>query len=272
MLRALAKPAALSTFSLISLFAFYGIMHPYSTLGYVMRTVKLTLAILSLSTPALALSTTDLNKQLELIKLPPGFEISVYAEGVENSRQLALGDRGTVFSGSTKAGKVHAVVDTNGDNIADHVYLIDENLKLPSGLEFKSGSLYVAALDRILRYDNIEAQLEKAPEPIVFHEGFPDKTHHGWKYLRFGPDDNLYVPIGAPCNICNEPGFAQVRRIPRKGGDEEVFAEGLRNTVGMTFHPGSGEMWLTDNGRDMLGDNLPADELNHAPKAGMHFG
>jgi len=217
-------------------------------------------------------SATELSRQLELIKLPPGFEIAIYAQGVENSRQLALGDKGTVFAGSMKAGKVHAIVDANGDDKADHVYLIDEGLKLPSGTEFKSGALYVAALDRILRYDNIEDQLQQPPQPEIVSDSFPDKTHHGWKYLRFGPDDMLYVPVGAPCNICDEAGFAQVRRIPVDGSAQEVYAGGLRNTVGLAFHPETGELWMTDNGRDMLGDDLPADELNHAPRAGMHFG
>ncbi len=237
-----------------------------------MQTFKLGLAILSLCLPGVVLGAPDLDRQLALIKLPPGFAISVYAEGIENARQLALGSRGTVFVGSIRAGKVHALVDSDHDSVADKIYVIDEDLKLPSGVEFKAGALYVAALDRILRYDNIEAQLQQPPEPQIFHSGFPDKTHHGWKYLRFGPDDKLYVPIGTPCNICDEPGYAEIRTISLQDNTEEVYARGLRNTVGLTFHPDSGELWMTDNGRDMLGDDHPADELNHAPQAGMHFG
>ncbi len=234
--------------------------------------IVLALSFLALLTPTLALSAPKLTEQLTLIKLPPGFEISIYAENVENARQLALGEKGTVFAGSTRAGKVHAVVDSDSDNKADRVYLIDEDLKLPSGIEFRDGSLYVATLERVLRYDDIEIQLEQPPEPHIFHDGFPNKTHHGWKYLRFGPGDNLYVPVGAPCNICDEAGFGELRRISLKDNSEEVFAWGLRNTVGLAFHPDTGELWLTDNGRDMLGDNFPADELNHAPRVGMHFG
>jgi glucose/arabinose dehydrogenase len=127
-------------------------------------------------------------EKLELIELPPGFEISVYAQGVENARQLALGDHGTVFVGSRKAGKVHAAVDADGDNVAERVYLIDEGLTMPSGLEFKFGSLFVGAVDRILRYDDVESWLDQPPEPDLVTTAFPDKTHHGWKYLRFGPD------------------------------------------------------------------------------------
>jgi len=214
----------------------------------------------------------DLAEKLSLIQLPPGFEISVFAQGVENARQLALGDHGTVFAGSRKAGKVHAVVDRDRDNVAEQVYLIDEGLKMPSGIEFRFGSLYVGALDRILRYDDIESWLDQPPEPDVVTDAFPDKTHHGWKYLRFGPDSLLYVPVGAPCNICDEPGFAQIRRIYADGSGMEVYAEGVRNSVGLAFHPDSGELWFTDNGRDLLGDDLPGDELNHAPEPGGHFG
>ena len=158
-------------------------------------------------------------RKLGLIKLPPGFSISLYASGVENSRQLVIGDNGTVFAGSTKAGKVHAVVDSDGDHRADRVLQIDDELKLPSGVEFRDGALFVAALDRLLRYDNIEAQLEQPPQPTVLRDDWPDKTHHGWKYLRFGPDSKLYVPIGAPCNICDEPNFSQIRRLNVETGD-----------------------------------------------------
>ncbi len=213
-----------------------------------------------------------LRQQLNLISLPPGFEIHIYAEGVENARQLALGDHGTVFVGSRKAGKVHAVIDTNGDHYAERVFLLDQDLNMPSGIEFKFGSLYVGAVNRILRYDDIESRLDQPPEPDLVTDQFPDKSYHGWKYLRFGPDGKMYVPIGAPCNICKEPGFAQIRRIFPDGSDDVVYASGVRNSVGLAFHPETGELWFTDNGRDMLGDDLPADELNHAPRPGMNFG
>lgn len=219
-----------------------------------------------------ALAADRLQEKLDLIQLPPGFEISIFADGVENARQLALGAQGTVFAGSRKGGKVHAVTDPDHDYVANRVYLIDDGLDMPSGLEFRSGSLYVGALDRILRYDDIENRLGQPPEPVVVADGFPDKTHHGWKYLRFGPDGLLYVPVGAPCNICDEPGFAQIRRLRADGGGMEVFAEGVRNSVGLAFHPRTGDLWFTDNGRDLLGDDLPGDELNHAPRPGLHFG
>ncbi len=209
---------------------------------------------------------------LGLIKLPPGFSIDVYAEGVENARQMARGPDGTLFAGSRRAGKLWALTDADGDQKAEAVRLIDDGLNMPSGLEFQNGSLYVGALDKVLRYDNIEALLDNPPEPVVVTDAFPDKQHHGWKYLRFGPDRMLYVPIGVPCNICDEEGFGEIRRMNPDGSGLETYATGVRNSVGLAFHPSNGQLWFTDNGRDMLGDDIPADELNHAPKPGMHFG
>ena len=210
--------------------------------------------------------------QLDLIKLPQGFSIEVYAEGVENARQMVRGTQGTVFVGSRRAGKLWAVTDSDGDQRAESVRLIDEGLDLPSGLEFLDGSLYVGALDKVLRYDNIEMLLDSPPEPVVVTDELPDKTHHGWKYLRFGPDGKLYIPVGAPCNICDDQGFGEIRRMNPDGSGMETYARGVRNSVGLAFHPENGQLWFTDNGRDRLGDDLPADELNHAPQAGLHFG
>ena len=221
---------------------------------------------------ALLYGTVLADVQLDQVELPPGFSIDIYAEGVENARQMALGDTGTVFVGSRKSGKLWALTDADGDQRAETVRLIDKGLNMPSGIEFRNGALYVGAVDRILRYDNIEAQLDRAPEPVVVTDALPDKAHHGWKYLRFGPDGKLYIPVGVPCNICDEEGFGEIRRINPDGSGMDVFAYGVRNSVGLVFHPENGKLWFTDNGRDMLGDDLPADELNYAPRAGMHFG
>jgi glucose/arabinose dehydrogenase len=237
-------------------------MKPLNTVGLCL--------LLGLSGPVQAIE--EFSQNLERIELPPGFQIHLFAADVENARQLALGDKGTVFVGSRKAGKIYAAVDEDGDFVADVKYRIAQDLTMPSGLEFRFGSLYVAALDRILRYNDIENWLDQPPKPEVVSADFPDRTHHGWKYLRFGPDGMLYVPVGAPCNVCEEPGFAEIRRIMADGSGMEVVAQGVRNSVGMAFHPETGELWFTDNGRDMLGDDLPGDELNHASRDGMHFG
>ncbi len=221
-----------------------------------------------LSLPLVACAEVDLGK----IELPGGFAIEVYAKDVENARQMALGDQGTVFVGSRRAGKVHAVVDEDGDHRADRIVLIDEGLDFPSGVEFRDGALYVGAVSRILRYDDIENRLDDPPEPVVVTDALPTKTHHGWKYLRFAPDGSLFIPVGAPCNVCDEKGYAHIRRMDVEDGSQEIWALGVRNSVGLAIHPGTGELWFTDNGRDMMGDDIPDCELNHAPEAGMHFG
>ena len=208
------------------------------------------------------------------IKLPPGFSLSVYATKVPGARSMTLGTKGTLFVGSRGEGKVYAVIDRNGDYKADEVITIASGLNSPNGVAFRDGSLYVAEISRVLRYDNIEERLKNPPSPVTVNASFPDKSHHGWKFIRFGPDGKLYVPVGAPCNVCDEkdPRFASIMRMEPDGNHLEIFARGVRNTVGFDWHPRTGELWFTDNGRDWLGDDLPPDELNRAPRAGLHFG
>ena len=212
---------------------------------------------------------------LETIKLPPGFSIEIYATGVQNARQMALGANGTLFVGSRQAGVVHAVVDRDKDNKADQVYTIASKLRMPSGLAFRDGALYVAEVNRILRYDGIESKLESPPQPAVVNDKLPTEDHHGWKYLGFGPDGWLYVPVGAPCNVCersDDERFATILRMKLDGSGTEVFARGIRNTVGFDWHPQSRELWLAENGRDNMGDDVPPDEMLRAHKPGLHFG
>ncbi len=210
---------------------------------------------------------------LEAITLPPGFAIELYAAGVPNARSMALGPGGTLFVGSQKAGVVYALPDRDGDNRADGVIRLLEGLNVPNGVAIREGALYVAEINRILRYDAIESSLEAPPVPVAVSDSLPRERHHGWKFIRFGPDGWLYVPVGAPCNVCEAPApFASILRMAPDGTALEVFARGVRNSVGFDWHPETGELWFTDNGRDRLGDDLPPDELNHAPRAGLHFG
>ena len=210
---------------------------------------------------------------LDKVKLPPGFSMSIFAK-VPNARSMAWGDNGTLFAGNRDQDKVYAIVDANQDGKADSVFVIDEKLTMPCGVAFRNGSLYVAEVSRILRYDNIEFRLSNPPEPVVVYDKYPTESHHGWKYIAFGPDGKLYVPVGAPCNICEkkDPVFASITRMNPDGTGMEVYASGVRNSVGFAWHPETGELWFTDNGRDNMGDDVPNCELNHAPKAGMHFG
>ena len=210
---------------------------------------------------------------LEKIKMPAGFKIEVFAE-VENARSMAMSPSGVLYVGNRNGDKVYAVKDTDGDFKADKKWVIASGLNMPNGVAFKDGDLYVAEVSRITKFAGIESKLANPPAPVIVNDTYPDKTHHGWKYIAFGPDGKLYVPVGAPCNICESKDeiFASITRINPDGSGREIFAQGVRNTVGFTWHPETKEMWFTDNGRDMLGNDIPPCELNYAPKVGMHFG
>ncbi len=210
---------------------------------------------------------------LDKIILPTGFSINVYAKA-EGARSMCLSPGGTLFVGTQGAGKVYAIKDQDNDGVADKVYVIAKGLNTPNGVAFKDGNLYIATISTIYRLDGIESKLENPPSPVVVYDKYPTDTHHGWKFIAFGPDGKLYVPVGAPCNICepDKPVYASITRMNADGSGMEIFAKGIRNTVGFAWHPDTKEIWFTDNGRDELGDNVPNDELNNAPKAGMNFG
>src|SRR5205814_7721710 len=203
----------------------------------------------------------------------PGFSIALYATGVPHAREMVLGAKGTLFVGSRDYNKVYAIVDRDHDQKADQMLTIAEGLKDPSGVAFRNGSLYVAEISRITRYDNIESSLEKPPAPAVVKSDLPTESHHGQKFIAFGPDGLLYVPVGAPCNICRpDERHGVIDRMKPDGSALEVFATGIRNSVGFDWHPVTKELWFTDNGRDEMGDDIPPDELNYAPRKGMNFG
>ena len=201
------------------------------------------------------------------IRLPPGFTITVYAAGMAAARSLALGSRGTLFVG-TREDKVYAVPAGGGKP-----RVVAKGLESPHGVAFKDGALYVAEIGRILRFEHIEERLADPPKPSVLAE-LPDNNAHGLKPLRFGPDGMLYYAVGSPCNVCEPPaGYGIIARLdPASPGKRETYARGIRNSVGFDWDPRTRELWFTDNGRDNLGDDVPADELNHAPRPGMNFG
>lgn len=206
---------------------------------------------------------------LERVRLPPGFEIRLYAR-VPEARSLALSPAGTLFVGTREDGRVFAVRDGSGRPEA--VVEIARGLDMPNGVAIRDGALYVAEVSRVTRYDGIESRLANPPKPVLVR-GFPSEHHHGWKFIAFGPDGLLYVPVGAPCNICQPgPMYAAIHRMRPDGSGFETFARGIRNTVGFDWQPGTRDLWFTDNGRDMLGDDVPPDELNRAPRPGMDFG
>ncbi len=216
---------------------------------------------------------------LDKIKLPPGFKIEMYAENVEGARSMALGAKGTLFVGTRRQGrnipgKVYAIIDKNNDFKADEVITIARDLNVPNGVAFHKGDLYVAEISRVIKFENIENQLAAPPQPKVISDRFPTDAWHGWKFIRFGPDGKLYVPVGAPCNTCErqEEIFATITRMNPDGSELEIYAKGIRNTVGFDWHPTTKELWFTDNGRDEMGDDIPPEEVNHAPRPGLHFG
>ena len=204
---------------------------------------------------------------LSSLVLPPGFQIELFAR-VPNARQMTLGKH-TLFVGSMRAGKVYAIT-LQGPRTPK---VIADNIDMPVGVAFRNGDLYISAVSRILRLRNIEAQLDRPPPLDVVSKAYPGESHHGWKFIAFGPDGKLYVPVGAPCNICEPPArFATITRLDVENGKMEVVARGVRNSVGFDWQPHSGELWFTDNGRDWLGDEAPPDELNRLSRPGQHFG
>ena len=205
---------------------------------------------------------------LASLSLPPGFSVELFAR-VPNARQMSLGKH-TLFVGSMRAGKVHAI-PLQGER---KPVVIADKLTMPVGLAFRDGDLYVSAVNRILRLRDIESRLDAPPRPEVVTDDYPSDTHHGWKFIAFGPDGRLYVPVGAPCNICDvdTERYATITALDVNSGKKDVVARGVRNSVGFDWHPQSRELWFTDNGRDWLGDDAPPDELNRLGQPGQHFG
>lgn len=219
-------------------------------------------------------ATVAASVSINAIHLPPGFTIQTYAANVPGARSMTLSPSGTLFVGTRRNGKVYAIPDTDNDFTADRVITLAQGLNMPNGVAFRNGDLYVAEVDRILRFPDIEKRLDNPPEPELISTAYPSSTHHGWKFIAFGPDGKLYVPVGAPCNICRpeNPIYATITRLNPDGSGQEIVAYGVRNSVGFDWHPKTDEFWFTDNGRDWLGENSPPDELNTLSVEGMHFG
>jgi glucose/arabinose dehydrogenase len=211
--------------------------------------------------------------KLPKLKAPAGFKVEIYQPGILDARAVRRGDKGTIFVSSLfVAGKIYAVTEKGGKR---EVKTILSGLELPSGIEFHKGALYVATPKKVMRYDNIEDKLDSPPQPVDVYTNLPGDIPHGWKFLRFGPDGKLYVPVGAPCNICSPDleKYAQIFRINADGSGREIVARGVRNTVGFDFHPRTKELWFTDNQRDWLSEDFPLDELNRLKNPGKdHFG
>lgn len=222
------------------------------------------------SGPPTGMSDAELADAMRKIKLPKGFKIEVYASGVLAARQMAWGDKGTLFVGSFGLGNVYAITDKDGKK---EVKTILKGLKMPTGLAYLNGALYVVDIDKIIRYDNPEANLDKMPEPKVVYDDMPSYAAHGWKYIAVDKDGWFYIPLGPPFNIGLPPtSVSQIRRVDPKTGNAELVALGVRNSVGGDVDPRSGKYWFTENARDWMGDDSPSDKLNMISKLGEHFG
>ena len=213
--------------------------------------------------------------ELDKLKLPTGFRAELVTDAVPSARQMALGryadGKGVLYVGSTRAGKVYAVELEAGKKAV--VRTIASDLEMPSGVAWRDGALYVGTVSKVLRYDGIDDAIAKPPVPVQVGAAFPSETHHGWKFIAFGPDGKLYVPVGAPCNVClPDDRHGVIQRMNADGSGLETVAHGVRNSVGFDWNPADKTLWFSDNGRDMLGDELPSDELNHVTQAGQHFG
>jgi glucose/arabinose dehydrogenase len=220
-------------------------------------------------------ATAGAAPQLDKLRVPDGFRVELLTDAVPNARQMTLGrsadGKGIVYVGSASAGKVYAVeYEANG---RANVRTIAAGLQLPTGVAYRDGALFVGALARVLRYDGIDDKLAAAPAPVLVSDRFPSDTHHGRRFIAFGPDGKLYVPVGAPCNIClPDERHGVIQRMNVDGSAIETVARGVRNSVGFDWSPVDRTLWFTDNGRDMLGDDLPADELDRVTRPGEHFG
>ena len=208
---------------------------------------------------------------IDKLKLPPGFKIEVWATGMPGARAMARGDDGKIYIGTRAIGRVYEITD-NGKERTSRVVV--DKLVQPAGVAFNNGSLYVMAINKVLRYDGIEKNPSVAPVDLTAKFNLPPEQHHNWKYIAFGPDGKLYVPFGAPCNICElpTPEYAQIRRYNADGSGMEVLATGVRNSVGFDWHPTTKQLWFTNHGRDWMGDDKPNDTLHRMQKTGLNYG
>jgi glucose/arabinose dehydrogenase len=212
---------------------------------------------------------------VDKLKLPAGFTAEIWSHGHPAARTMVMGPKGTIFMGTRAIGRVYAIIDKDGKR---EVKTVLQGLTQPNGLAVKDGALYVLAINKVLRYDNIEDKLDSVGEPVDLTDKFnlPPEIQHNWKYAAFGPDGKLYIQVGANCNICEiNPGVhGQIRRYNPDGSGMEIVARGVRNTVGFDWHPVTKELWFTDHGRDWAGNDGPQDELNRIGRGqeGANFG
>ena len=240
-----------------------------------MFTLNRTLNLLLICFFTLTIKASDnINKLL----VPDGFEISIFASELQSPRQITETSDGHIIVGSKKGSEVIALIDKNNDGRFIKL-VIANGLQNPAGVAYYKGDLYFAEMDTIWKINQIDSWLKsdhkKLPEKKIFMNDLPSETWHGLKYIDFGPDGNLYIPVGVPCNICLEPQtkdprFAAIHKYV--DGELITVADGVRNSVGFDWHPITNKLYFSDNGRDWLGDDSPACELNLVNKEGSFYG
>ncbi|RLV60516.1 L-sorbosone dehydrogenase [Parashewanella curva] len=207
------------------------------------------------------------------ITVTKGFGVSIYASDLGDAKQIAVGDQGTIFVGSGKSGKVTALVNANQDGRVERRYTIAKNLKYPEAIAYQQGSLYVISDSRILQYRDIERRLRRPLRPKVVYDNLPEMDKRYTRVMHFGPDGRLYVSLGSPCNVCDSDApFGSIIAINLRTGNTEQIASGIRSAKGFDWSPDDEHLWFVDSGRDWMGDNLPADEINRLDHKGQHFG
>ncbi len=224
-------------------------------------------------TPLVFTSTEESDKELSFLNLPQGGAIRYYADDVPGARSLSAGPEGVVFVGTRGEGVVYALLDKNLDGRSDERFVVASGLNSPNGIVYHQGTLYVAEISRIIRFKNIDTTYQNKPAYEVVYDNLPKEGHHGWRYMALGPDDRLYLGIGAPCNVCEvKDPFGTIASLNLDWSDFRVEARGIRNTVGFDWNPSDNTLWFSENGRDMMGDDIPRDELNHITSDSPHFG
>jgi glucose/arabinose dehydrogenase len=247
-------------------------MHKFNTHFYKIKQIPFILLISFYN-------SISADSYLDKLNIPDGFEISIYAENLDSPRQLTETDKGYVVAGSKKGDKIYAFLDSNSDGYAEKRILVAENLQNPTGVTFHNGDLYFAEIDTIWVIRDIDNWLSSnssvLPRKSIYMNNLPSETWHGFKYIDFGPDGNMYIPVGVPCNICLEPQtsdkrFAAIHKYV--DGELITVADGVRNSVGFDWHPLTGKLYFSDNGRDWLGDDSPSCELNVVDTEGSFYG
>ena len=222
------------------------------------------------------LSSSEL---LDRLNLPPNFVVKILAEDLNSPRQIAETKKGHIIVGSKKGSEVIALVDLDNDGEFEKRLVVANNLQNPAGVSYFNGDLYFAEMDTIWLIKNIDDWLDSdykaLPNKEIYMNDLPSETWHGLKYIDFGPDGNLYIPVGVPCNICIEPQtkdprFAAIHKF--ENGELKMVANGVRNSVGFDWHPITKKLYFSDNGRDWLGDDSPSCELNVVNKDGSFYG